>query len=237
MGSISSRSVSLSLAEPLKFAWCAAASKGGLSSFPSQPRSVSFVMANNKQTNCWALGLVDTGVQLIFGKLLRMRWRQLAIGDLRVCMQSCKKSQLRLHANVTRNRRMTVPSGFQTVSAFPLMRDNWKCTCRASRGRCHLVERRQCYNGAHHCWVYVWWWRCDNQVMWDVHGQSDWGLLCWSPAYWLAKPVLQQSSSCPAAPSWIMFCHCALWWLRTTQKTISWKQSSEIISLAEAWSG
>lgn len=98
MGSISSRSVSLSLAEPLKFAWCAAASKGGLSSFPTQPRSASFVVANKKQTNCWALGLVDTGVQLIFGKLLRMRWRQPAIGDLRVCMQSCKKPQLRLLA-------------------------------------------------------------------------------------------------------------------------------------------
>lgn len=139
-----------------EFAWCAAASKGGLSSFPSQPRSASFVMANNKQTNCWALGLVDTGVRLIFGKLLKMRWRQPAIRDLRVCMQSCKNPQLRLHANVTRNSRMTVPLGFQTGSAFPRMRDNWNCACRASRGRCQLVERRQCYSGAHHCWVYVW---------------------------------------------------------------------------------
>lgn len=75
VGSISSRSVSPSLppslAELLKFAWRAAASKGGLSSFPSKPRSTFFVMVNTKQTNCRALGQIDKRVWLVFEKLLR----------------------------------------------------------------------------------------------------------------------------------------------------------------------
>lgn len=158
-----------SLAEPLKFASRAAASQGGLSSFPSQPRSASFVTANNKQKNCRAFGMVDTIVRLVLGKLLRKWWCKSAMRDLRVGMQSCRKP-------------------------------------RATR------------------WC-------------EMFMVSATGLLCWSSAPWPTKSPPQESSSRPSAPSWIMFICCALWWLRTMQKTISWKQSSEIIGLAEAGSG
>lgn len=193
MGSISSRSVPPSITEPLKFACRTAASKGGLSSFPGQPCSASFVPVYNKQTNCRALGLVDV-------------WES-SLG------------------NYSGSDGVNLPLEIRAYACKVTGKLGYVYTSQVTR-TVHISVGIMFGGGAMTT-------RCCEMLMVRANGVSSVEVLC--PAW--PNRHSRRVSSCPSTPSSMMFIRSALWWLRVMQKTISWKQSSEIISLAEAWSG